>query len=262
MASGLGPGASMACLRTYDLLAVRPLTSNTFNAVCLSHTELKPTGPSFDIISLDLAASPRLPFYLKRTTVGKALENGAVFEVSYSDALPAYSSGSAQQQETRLRNLVSNVRDLLRVTNGGKGIIFSSAAASVLGLRSPTDVMNLATVFGCSPQLARDALTHTCRALCKRAETRRSYRAVAGQPVIVKADSSNTQQGKASHEANKDQPPPPAPAPAPATDPRPRPPTQPVQPPPPPQSKKRTLDQTSNKTSNKKQKKQNKNQSS
>lgn len=187
LASGIGPGASQACLLTYDLLAVRPTTLNTFNNVCLNHTELKPTGPSFDIISLDLASSPRLPFPLKRSTIGKALENGAVFEVCYSDALP-YPHGaasSAAPHETRLRNLISNTRDLLRVTNGGKGLILSSSASNVLGLRSPTDVMNLAVVFGWSPQLARDAMTQTARAVWKRAETRRSFRGVVGMPRVV-----------------------------------------------------------------------------
>ncbi|CAO1621299.1 unnamed protein product [Sympodiomycopsis kandeliae] len=179
MASGLGPGASNLCLQSYDLLAVQPTTSNTFTTTCLTHTELKPTGPSFDIVSLDLSSTPRLPFHLKRSTIGKVLENGAVFEITYSPALPGHN------QEIRLRNLISNTRDLLRITNGGKGLILSSAASTIMGLRNPTDVMNLATLFGFSSSLARDAVSDTCSRLWKRAQSRRSFRAVVGVPMQI-----------------------------------------------------------------------------
>ncbi|PWN18109.1 PHP domain-like protein [Microstroma glucosiphilum] len=190
--NGLVPLSTPALL-SYDLLAVKPLTANAFNAACLTHTELKP-GVSFDIISLDLSSTPRLPFFLKRSTVGKAIENGAVFEVCYSDALPfgnqpplpsVASGGHQLKAEDRLRNLISNTRDLLRVTNGGRGLLLSSGASSVLGLRGPGDILNLAKLFGFSQGLARDALTETCRALLLRAETRRSFRGVVGWPRVV-----------------------------------------------------------------------------
>jgi ribonuclease P/MRP protein subunit RPP1 len=198
--NGLVPLSTPALL-SYDLLAVKPLTTNAFNAACLTHTELKP-GVSFDIISLDLSSAPRLPFFLKRSTVGKAIENGAVFEVCYSDALPfgnqpplpsnasgagagAGGGGHHLKPEDRLRNLISNTRDLLRVTNGGRGLLLSSGASSVLGLRGPGDILNLAKLFGFSQGLARDALSETCRALLLRAETRRSFRGVVGWPRVV-----------------------------------------------------------------------------
>ena len=196
--NGLVPLSTPALL-SYDLLAVKPLTANAFNAACLTHTELKP-GVSFDIISLDLSGAPRLPFFLKRSTVGKAIENGAVFEVCYSDALPfgnqpplpstasgagAGGGGHHLKPEDRLRNLISNTRDLLRVTNGGRGLLLSSGASSVLGLRGPGDILNLAKLFGFSQGLARDALSETCRALLLRAETRRSFRGVVGWPRVV-----------------------------------------------------------------------------
>lgn len=197
--NGLVPLSTPALL-SYNLLAVKPLTANAFNAACLTYTELKP-GVSFDIISLDLSSAPRLPFFLKRSTVGKAIENGAVFEVCYSDALPfgnqpplpSASSGGAHNHgqgqhlkpEDRLRNLISNTRDLLRVTNGGRGLLLSSGASSVLGLRGPGDILNLAKLFGFSQGLARDALSETCRSLLLRAETRRSFRGVVGWPRVV-----------------------------------------------------------------------------
>lgn len=190
---GSGIHSFWPALITYDLLAVQPVTSNQFNAACLTYTELKPGGQTFDIISLDLSSSPRLPFYLKRSTVGKALDSGAVFEVCYSEGLAVSSASAAgQKREDRVRNLISNTRDLLRVTSGGKGVILSSGAASVLGLRSPSDVANLAALFGFHPQRAREALSQTCRQIVQRAHARRSFRGVVALPKVVSvATSSN-----------------------------------------------------------------------
>ncbi|CAO1617851.1 unnamed protein product [Parajaminaea phylloscopi] len=168
-------------LVTYDLLAVQPLTANQFNAACLTYTELKPGGQSFDIISLDLSSSPRLPFHLKRSTIGKALDSGAVFEVCYGDA----TTSSPLRREDRVRNLISNTRDLLRVTSGGKGVILSSGASSILGLRSPLDVANLASLFGFHPQRAREALSQTSRQIVQRAHARRTFRGVVSLPQLV-----------------------------------------------------------------------------
>lgn len=132
--SGSGFVASNSnALQQYDILAVCPTSEAAFQHACITLSELKPF--SIDIISLDLAASPRLPFHLKRSTVGAALANGVVFEISYGAALDG-SDGSAR------RNLISGSREVLRVTNG-QGVIFSSGAKEALGLRGPYDVMNL-----------------------------------------------------------------------------------------------------------------------
>lgn len=170
-------------LLSYDLLAVRPTTEASFSAACLSLSELKPQ--SIDIISIDLAASARLPFFLKRSTVGAALSNGAVFEVCYSPAVSA-STGDQQGQQDLLkarRNVISATRDILRVTNG-RGVIFSSGAADIMGLRGPYDVINLASIFGLNAAAAKDAISSTCRALLLRAETRRTFRGVVADPVV------------------------------------------------------------------------------
>ena len=124
--------ATMSLL-SWDLLSVMPTTEATFSLACLTLTELKPM--SIDIIALDLSASSRLPFHLKRSTVSNALENGAVFEIAYTAMLD-------DEDGRRRRNIVSAGRDLIRIT-GGKGIILSSAASELLGVRGPNDVMNL-----------------------------------------------------------------------------------------------------------------------
>lgn len=162
-------------LQSYDLLAVRPTNEAAFQHACLTLSELKPF--SIDIISLDFGAQPRLPFFLKRSTVNAALENGVQFEITYAQAVN--DDGSKAR-----RNLISGARDLLRVTNG-KGVFFSSGATDALSLRAPYDVINLGAIFGLNPSAARDAISNNCRSLILRSQTRKTYRGVVSHPVVV-----------------------------------------------------------------------------
>ncbi|EDP43512.1 hypothetical protein MGL_2180 [Malassezia globosa CBS 7966] len=139
--------ANALALQRYDLLSVTPTTEMAFQHACITLSELKPF--SVDIISLDLAVAPRLPFHLKRSTVGAALSNGVVFEITYGAAIDAKSSSLSSKSTSEMsdlsdarRNLFSGAREILRVTNG-KGVILSSQAMDAMGLRAPYDVMNL-----------------------------------------------------------------------------------------------------------------------
>lgn len=165
-------------LQSYDLLAVRPTTEAAFQHACLTLSELKPF--SIDIISLDFGAQPRLPFFLKRSTVNAALENGVQFEITYAQAV-------ADDGTKARRNLISGARDLLRVTNG-KGVFFSSGATEALALRAPYDVINLGAIFGLNPSAARDAISNNCRSLLLRSQTRKTYRGVVSHPIVVPAN--------------------------------------------------------------------------
>ncbi|KAJ1018994.1 hypothetical protein NDA16_004797 [Ustilago loliicola] len=162
-------------LQSYDLLAVRPTTEAAFQHACLTLSELKPF--SIDIISLDFGAQPRLPFFLKRSTVNAALENGVQFEITYAQAV-------SEDGSKARKNLISGARDLLRVTNG-KGVFFSSGATEALSLRAPYDVINLGAIFGLNPSAARDAISSNCRSLLLRSQTRKTYRGVVSHPVVV-----------------------------------------------------------------------------
>ncbi|KAN0065238.1 RNA-binding RNA processing protein rpp1 [Thecaphora frezii] len=177
-------------LLTYDLLSVQPTSDATFSHACLTLSELKPF--SIDIISLDLSSQPRLPWLLKRSTLNAALDNGVMLEVCYAPVLGAGAVGAsdASSHLRARRNLISNVRDLVRITNG-RNLIFSSGAIEALQLRGPEDVVNLASVFGLSVNAARDALVENPRRCIVRARTRKSWRGVVGPPVMareVKAD--------------------------------------------------------------------------
>lgn len=130
--------ASTSALLSYDLLSAQAFNDPSFSMLCLTLSELKPSG--IDIISLDLSTAPRLPFFLKRSTVNAALANGVVFEICYSQVV---NRGEADSGLSRARkNVISGARDILRITNG-KGVIFSSGAMDIMGLRGPNDIINL-----------------------------------------------------------------------------------------------------------------------
>lgn len=175
--------ANAQALQQYDLLSVTPTTETAFQHACITLSELKPF--SIDIISLDLAAAPRLPFYLKRSTVGAALANGVVFEITYGAAV-ANTQDTPDVSAAR-RNLFAGARDLLRATNG-KGVIISSSALDALGIRAPYDVMNLAALMGMTPNAAKDAISTTCQSLMIRAETRQTFRGTVSKPYVLPAE--------------------------------------------------------------------------
>ncbi|KAG0368339.1 RNase P subunit p30-domain-containing protein [Gamsiella multidivaricata] len=143
------PGVS-----TYDIIAVQPTNEKLFQAACGTF--------EVDIISLDMSA--RLPFYLKHSTVGLAVERGIYFELCYSAAI---------RDTNARRNLISNAQSLIRVTRG-KNIILSSQAMKAMELRGPYDIVNFGTLLGLNQAVAKDCLSSHCRAVVMHAETRRN----------------------------------------------------------------------------------------
>ncbi|TIB32852.1 hypothetical protein E3P84_02429 [Wallemia ichthyophaga] len=169
----LGQGA-VSVLNAYDLLAVKPTGPITFNHACLNMCT--PSPFAVHIIQLDLAAHSRLPFFLKRSTLGKAIADGAFFEVCYGGALDG-------GDDYARRNLIANVKELLRVTSG-KGIIFSSCVSNALHLRSPGDIINLATVFGMNQSVAKKALTDNPKTVINNSNSRRLFKGILSDPII------------------------------------------------------------------------------
>lgn len=114
----------------------------------------------------------RLGYWLqqKQKLLAGAVKEGKKIEVCYS---PGVGGGVAER-----RNLISNATHLIRTTRG-RGVIFSSEARGVLGLRGPWDVMNLATVWGLSGERAHEGLSEGCRVLVRQAGLkRRGWRGV------------------------------------------------------------------------------------
>ena len=81
-----------------------------------------------------------------------AVNRGLRFEVCYA---PCLSSASA---DARARaTFMGNVVELVRATRG-RGIVISSGARGVLGLRAPADVVNLFAVWGLGTERGMEGL--------------------------------------------------------------------------------------------------------
>ncbi len=68
-----------------------------------------------------------------------AINRGIRIEICYGQATGEDSSAR--------RNFISNTMAIVRATKG-RGIVISSEARNVLGLRAPADVLNLLGVWG------------------------------------------------------------------------------------------------------------------
>ncbi|CAG8538630.1 3081_t:CDS:2, partial [Scutellospora calospora] len=155
-----------SALASYDILAVHPTNEKTFLNAC--------NTLEIDLISLEMGS--RLPFYLKHSIVGLAIERGIFFEISYAPAI---------RDATSRRHLISNAQNLVRVSRG-KNIIITSEAQRAMELRGPYDIINLGTIMGMNQAIAKECITTNCRALVIRAATRRdTHRAVVSFKPIT-----------------------------------------------------------------------------
>ncbi|XP_057474668.1 protein GAMETOPHYTE DEFECTIVE 1 isoform X2 [Actinidia eriantha] len=154
-ASALNSGNPI--LKTYDIVAVRPLNQNAFERAC--------QDSEVDLIAIDF--SDKLPFRLKQPMVKAAIERGVYFEITYS--------GLIMDAQVR-RQMISNAKLLVDWTRG-KNLIFSSAAPSVTELRGPYDVANLVSMLGLPMECAKAALSKNlfCRSLITNALRKKHY---------------------------------------------------------------------------------------
>ncbi|GAB1310204.1 RNA-binding RNA processing protein rpp1 [Madurella fahalii] len=173
--------------RAYDLVALRPTSDRSFSWACLSTTE----APA--LISLDLSA--HLPYHIHHRTAMAAVQRGSRFEICYAQALPPPPSpwaagagtslpgGSAADAARQRANFIGNAQSLIRATKG-RGIVISSEARGVLGLRAPADVVNLMAVWGLGPEKGFAGLGEGPRAVVVNEGVRR--RGFRGVVDIVK----------------------------------------------------------------------------
>lgn len=124
----------------YDILALRPTTEKAFLSACQSLTE-------HSIISLDM--TQKFPFHFKPKPFMTAVNRGIRIEICYAQA----TMGDASSR----RNFISNCLGILRATSG-RGLVVSSEATSVLGVRAPADVLNLLSVWGLGKDRGTEAL--------------------------------------------------------------------------------------------------------
>uniref|UniRef100_A0ACD5YWR3 Uncharacterized protein n=1 Tax=Avena sativa TaxID=4498 RepID=A0ACD5YWR3_AVESA len=95
-ASALAPSAARL-LRTYDIVAVRPLNQATLDYLCQFATEM-------DVISIDF--SHKLPFRLKLAMIKLALQRGIHFEIAYSPLIDDVNSRRQVLAEAKVTNVV------------------------------------------------------------------------------------------------------------------------------------------------------------
>lgn len=124
--------------------------------------------------------------------LGAAITRGIKIELCYSQ-------GILSSDPQAKRNLISNATQLIRVTRG-RGLIFSSEAKSVLGIRAPSDVINLASVWGLGSERGKDGITKEARSVVEHARMKReSFKGVIDfkyggeKPLFVSKD---RQEGK------------------------------------------------------------------
>ena len=141
--------------QNYDLIAARPTDEKTLQQACKSL--------DIDIISLDL--TQRFEKHFKFPMLGEAVARGVKIELCYGQAILAPDSAAKA-------NVINNATQLIRVTRG-RGLIFSSEAKTPLGLRAPSDVMNLASVWGLGVERGKDALTKGPRSVVEFARLKR-----------------------------------------------------------------------------------------
>ncbi|BEI83538.1 hypothetical protein CcaverHIS002_0401420 [Cutaneotrichosporon cavernicola] len=188
-------------LRDYDILSCYVGSDKALQRAC---TDLSVPGPNqLAIITVPLHERP-YHFRLNSKQIRQAHRNGVVFEILYAAGLFPPRSTPPEVAKQYRQNFLSNARELVRVT-GGKGIIFSSGpGGSDESLRGPLDVVNLATILGVPANLAKDALSHTAKSVLLRAQARKTYKAVLGQPHIVPPPGIPTQPEEAEQEEEED----------------------------------------------------------
>lgn len=174
----------------YDLVAARPTDERTLQQACQSL--------DVDIISLDL--SRRFETYFKFPMLGSAIARGIKIELCYSQ-------GILSSDPMAKRNLISNATQLIRVTRG-RGLIFSSEAKNALGIRAPSDIINLASVWGLGTERGKDGLTKEPRSAVEYARLKRqSYKGavdiVYGGEKPVPAHVETKEKGKPTKSKNQ-----------------------------------------------------------
>ncbi|KAJ0983934.1 hypothetical protein J5N97_002290 [Dioscorea zingiberensis] len=142
-------------LRSYDIVAARPLNQAVFEQACQTS--------EVDLISIDF--SQKLPFRLKLPMIEAAIKRGIYFEVTYADLIV----------DVHRRQMLSEAKLLVNWTRG-RNIIISSAAPNVNVLRGPFDVINLSVVLlGFSVEKAKAAISRNCRSLLENALRKKHF---------------------------------------------------------------------------------------
>ncbi|KAI4376697.1 hypothetical protein MLD38_014431 [Melastoma candidum] len=142
-------------VKSYDLVAVRPLSQAVFDVAC--------EKAEVDIISIDF--TEKLSFRIKLPAVKAAIKRGVYFEITYSSLI--------KDVHVR-RQFISSAKILVEWTRG-RNLIISSGASSVNHVRGPYDVANLMSLIGISMEHAKASISKNCRTLLANALRKKKF---------------------------------------------------------------------------------------
>jgi len=162
---------SRSVLLSYDVVAVVP-----HSELALERATSLPLSELVDVISLPGGQRPAFP--LKSAAVRRAVKAGIHFELCYSAALR-----DAVSRRFFVANLQALLQALPRRRQMVQGLLLSSGADEVRLLRSPHDLANLATLFGCHPAAAAQATAANAHAVLRRAARLRAPPPLAPPPA-------------------------------------------------------------------------------
>lgn len=162
---------SRSVLLSYDVVAVVP-----HSELALERATTLPLSELVDVISLPAGQRPAFP--LKSAAVRRAVKAGIHFELCYSAALR-----DAVSRRFFVANLQALLQALPRKRHLVQGLLLSSGADEVRLLRSPNDLANLATLFGCHPAAAAQATAANAHAVLRRAARLRAPAPLASPPA-------------------------------------------------------------------------------
>ncbi|ORY57186.1 RNase P subunit p30 [Pseudomassariella vexata] len=164
--------------QAFDILAIRPMTAWAFQAACLSIAEASLISPDF---------TQQFDFHFAPKTCMAAVNRGMRFEICYAQFLLADARGRS--------NFIGNVMSLMRATKG-RGLVVSSEAKGVMGLRGPADVANLLAVWGLGTERGMEALGVNPRAVVVNEGIKRtSFRGVIDIVQVAQREAGDKMEG-------------------------------------------------------------------
>ncbi|GLI66834.1 hypothetical protein VaNZ11_010790 [Volvox africanus] len=160
--------SSRDILRSYDIVSISTTNERVLHQAC--------TYLPVDVISLELWQN-MCRFKPRADSIQAALKRGIYFEICYAPAL---------RDPSARRSLFCNAQMLVRLTRG-RNILISSSARSASEVRSPLEVVHMATMFGMTLKQAQDAVSLAPRAVLANAAARLAGRRTTTVPASAAA---------------------------------------------------------------------------
>lgn len=112
------------------------------------------------------------------------MKRGVTIEITYGTGCLELGDAASRKQ------FLMNAMDMVRLTKGGRNLILASEAASIMFMRSPTDVHLLAKLIGVRDQESCHAtVQQNCAKVFQHAHHRKTFKGVAELVEVSSSDS-------------------------------------------------------------------------